>query len=211
MRFIDHIFPNTCGICGKINKDSLCSSCRVKLKPILEAKIEEISNKNFLYLAYLFKYSGIIREKIISYKFKDHSYLYKTFSKIITKNEKICRFIKNYDIIIPVPIHKKRFRQRGYNQSELIAREISRTLEIPMERDALAKVENNTAQSKLTKLERIDNAKNVYAIKNTENIRGKAVLLLDDIYTTGSTANECSKMLKQAGASEVAVLAIAKD
>ena len=72
-------------------------------------------------------------------------------------------------------------------------------------------MKNNTAQSTLTKLERIENAKNVYAIKNTENIRGKAVLLLDDIYTTGSTANECSKMLKDAGASEVTVLAIAKD
>ena len=210
-QIINYIFPNVCGICGKIDKTSLCPSCRVKLKPFLKAKVQKIRDKNFLYLAYLFKYSGIIREKLISYKFNDHSYLYKTFSKIIIKNKKICRFIKKYDIIIPVPIHKKRFSQRGYNQSELIAREISKTLEISMERDILVKTKNNIAQSSLTKLERMQNAKNVYDIINANKIKNKKILLIDDIYTTGSTANECSKMLRQEGASEIAVLVIAKD
>lgn len=210
-QIINYIFPNVCGICGKIDKNSLCPSCRVKLKPILKAKIQKIRGKNFLYLAYLFEYSGIIREKLISYKFRDHSYLDKTFSKIIIKNKKICRFIKKYDIIIPVPIHKKRFRQRGYNQSELIARKVSQALEIPMETGILIKDKNNIAQSTLTKMERMQNAKNVYSVSNPSKIKNKKILVIDDIYTTGSTAEECSKMLKQAGASEIAVLVIAKD
>ena len=210
-QIISYIFPNVCGICGKICENSLCPSCSVKLKKIAKYEIESISNKNFSYLAYLFKYSGIIREKLIVYKFKDHSYLYKTFSKIIIKNKKICRFIKSYDIIISVPIHKKRFRQRGYNQSELLAREISRNLEVPIEKEVLIKTKNNNAQSTLNKSERIKNTIDVYAIINSEKVKNKKVLLVDDIYTTGSTANECSRMLKQAGASEIAVLTIAKD
>ena len=210
-QIINYIFPNVCGICGKIDQDSLCPKCRLKIKQIISPKIEKMGNKNFQYLAYLFKYSGIIREKIISYKFRDHSYLYETFSKIIIKNKKICRFIKNYDIIISVPIHKKRFKQRGYNQSELIAREISKTLGIPVERDVLVKVKNNTAQSTLNRAERVKNTINVYSINNIPKIKNKKVLLIDDIYTTGSTANECSRMLKQAGIAEIAVLTIAKD
>ena len=201
-QIISYIFPNVCGICGKICENSLCPSCSVKLKKIAKYEIESISNKNFSYLAYLFKYSGIIREKLI---------VYKTFSKIIIKNKKICRFIKSYDIIISVPIHKKRFRQRGYNQSELLAREISRNLEVPIEKEVLIKTKNNNAQSTLNKSERIKNTIDVYAIINSEKVKNKKVLLVDDIYTTGSTANECSRMLKQAGASEIAVLTIAKD
>ena len=96
-------------MCGRINKNNLCPQCKIKLKEITKANIIKVKNKNFTYLAYLFKYDGIIREKILKYKFKDSAYLYKTFSEIIIKNKKMCGFIKKYDIIIPVPIHKKRY------------------------------------------------------------------------------------------------------
>lgn len=210
-KILQLIFPNVCGICGRINKNNLCPKCTVKLKKLIKANIIKVKNKNFSNLAYLFKYGGIIREKIIKYKFKDQAYLYETFAKIITKNKKICGFIKKYDIIIPVPIHKKRFKQRGYNQSELLARKIAKTLEIPMAKDVLIKDINNTPQSKLSKIERKNNAIGVYKTINIHKIKHKRIILIDDIYTTGSTANECSKMLKQAGASEIAVLTIAKD
>lgn len=210
-KILDIIFPSVCGICGKIDKNSLCPKCKIKLKEIEKAKILKVKNKNFTEHAYLFKYNGIIREKIIGYKFKDNSYLYKTFAEIIIKNKKICGFIKKYDIIIPVPIHKKRRKERGYNQSELIAKEIAKTLEINIEDNALCKIKNNKAQMLLAKCDREKNIKDVYEIINLQKIQNKKVLLLDDIYTTGSTANECSRMLKEAGASKVSVLTIAKD
>lgn len=205
------LFPKVCGICGKIAPTPICLYCRRKIELLIESNIVNVHNKYFEKQAYMFNYNGIIREKLINYKFNEQAYLNETFADIIIKNEKICRFIKNYDIIIPVPIHRKRYKERGYNQTELIAVRVAKNLGILVAKDVLLKEINNKPQSELTKNEREQNAKNVYRIQNEQKIRNKAILIMDDIYTTGNTVNECSKMLKQAGASEIAVLTIAKD
>lgn len=160
---------------------------------------------------YSFHYDGRIREKIIQYKFEEKSYLYDFFAKCILKNEKICKMIKSYDIIIPIPIHKKRYNIRGYNQSTLIAKKMAEILKIEMMDDCLYKNVNTIEQSKLNKNKRKHNVKNVYSIKNSEKIKDKKIILFDDIYTTGSTANECARILKKAGVKDVVVLTIAKD
>lgn len=127
-------------------------------------------------------------------------------------NKKIVDFINNYEIILPVPIHKKRLNGRGYNQSELLAREISRKLKnIQFFNKLLIKTENNVAQSTLTKDERILNVKNIYKVQNNNLIREKSIILLDDIYTTGNTVNECSRLLKENGAREIGIFTISKD
>jgi len=205
------LFPNVCSICDKVNNDSLCSKCYGKLKKITKYRLIKHKDKCFDEQLYLFKYEGIIREKIIQYKFYEKSYMYKTFAKIILKNEKKCSFFKSYDIIIPVPIHKKRKNKRGYNQSTLIAREISKSLDIICMENILYKKINNTMQSALNEKQRKENVKNVYAIKNIENIKNKNIILFDDIYTTGSTVSECAKLLKQNGANKILVLTLAKD
>lgn len=205
------LFPMTCGICGKIVSTPLCARCKQKIEGLSVANIINVYNKSFSKQAYMFKYQGVIREKIINYKFNEQAYLNETFANIIIKNEKVCRFIKNYDIIIPVPIHRKRYKERGYNQTELIIRKVAKMLGISLEIDVLIKVVNNKKQSELNKNEREQNIKNVYIVQNEQKIRNKAILIFDDIYTTGNTVNECGKMLKQAGASEIAVLTIAKD
>ena len=161
---------------------------------------------------YLFKYEGVIRSKIISYKFDDNPYLYKTFCEIFVKNKKVCGFLQNYDIIIPVPMYRKKKNKRGYNQSELIAKEIARRLgNIEFKNDILIKIKNTPKQSSLNKEQRMINLKNVYKVHNELFIKNKNVLIFDDIYTTGSTANECAKTLKEAGAKNIAILTIAKD
>ena len=205
------LFPTVCGICGKIGPKPLCSICSKKIEGLSCITVQKVHNKNFSKQAYLFKYGGIIREKLINYKFNEQSYLHETFANIIIKNEKICRFIKNYDIIIPVPIHRKRYKQRGYNQTELIARKIAKNLDITVVTDVLVKEKNNKPQSDLTKTEREQNIKNVYRVQNSQKINNKTILIIDDIYTTGNTVKECSRMLQQAGASQIAVLTIAKD
>lgn len=75
---------------------------------------------------YIFCYDGIIRKLILDYKFNDKAYIYNTFIYFILKNEKICTQIKKYDIIIPVPISNKRYKERGYNQSSLFAKKLAR-------------------------------------------------------------------------------------
>ena len=168
-------------------------------------------NKYFKELISILKYEGLIRDKILQYKFEDKAYIYKTFAKIVLKNKKVCGLLKKYDIIIPVPIHKKRKLQRGYNQTQLIAKEISKNIDIKLCNNVLVKNKNTIAQSKLNKNKRKQNIKGAFKALNVQNIQGKSVLLFDDIYTTGSTANECSKILKEAGAKTVGVLTIAKD
>jgi len=160
---------------------------------------------------YLFLYTGIMREKILQYKFKEQTYLANMILEFCIKNEKLYRFFKKYDIICSVPISKSRKRKRGYNQSELIAKKISKITLLHFEKNIIMKVKNNTPQSKLNKKQRQENVKNVYKIQNQQKIKNKNILLFDDIYTTGATVNECAKVLKNAGCKNVGVLTIAKD
>ena len=160
---------------------------------------------------YLFQYEGEIRKNILDLKFNEKNYKYEAFVKILKNHKKMCSKIKKYDIIIPVPISKKRQKSRGYNQSALFAKEISKILSVKYDENILIKVKDNIAQSQLSKEDRIINIKNVYHIKNKEKIIDKKILILDDIYTTGSTVNECSRILKDNSAKNVGILVIAKD
>lgn len=202
---LDFLFPPACGVCEKIGEGYLCKNCYQELQ---KYRIKtNIRTERF----HLLKYEGIIREKMIAYKFGDKSYLYNLFYKILIDDKSACEFLKSYDIIIPVPIHKKRKWQRGYNQSELIARKISSELKIPIVTDVLKKQINTLPQSTLDKMDRAKNAQNVYNVENRLKILNKKVLIFDDIYTTGATAQECKKVLKIAGANKVGVMTIAKD
>ena len=208
--FLNFIFPNVCGFCGKINKDFLCKDCEEKIDFMINQKMHFKLSKNYEKYLCVFPYEGEIREKILDYKFKDKSYIYKTFSKIILKSKKICSYLEKYDIITDVPIHKKRKSQRGYNQSELIAKEIGKNIKNLEYKKTLKKVKNNVRQSSLNHIKREDNVRNAYQIINKEIIFNKKIVLFDDIYTTGSTVNECSRVLKENGAKEILILTLAK-
>ena len=210
---LKYIYPPKCGICGKLDKEYLCKRCQKMLENETIWEIKQNVNPYIFFQEFIsiFKYQGIIREKIIDYKFNEKSYLYKTFVNFLLKNQKVFEKIESYDKIIPVPISSKRKKERGYNQSLLIAREISKKTEIQLQLDCLVKTRNTIEQSKLNKQEREKNAQNVYELKNKEIIKNKKILLLDDIYTTGNTANSCCKILKQAKPKKIGVIVLAKD
>ena len=201
-----------CAFCGKIDENFLCEECNKKFERITNVHIQKYKNKTYAEHIYMFKYTDIRRE-ILEYKFDDKSYYYKTISQVFFKNKKICEILKTYDIIIPVPIHNKRRKERGYNQSELIARAISKALGIPIVKNVLVKIKNTVPQSSLNKVQRAENAKGVYSAKNHTKLRNKKILLIDDIYTTGSTLNECANALIQKGIKreQIGVLTLAKD
>ncbi len=209
------IYPKVCGICEKICKEALCKKCEVALEKYKIDNIKNCTNNkkvHFDYCINMLKYESIIREKIIDFKFNEKTYLYKTFAKIMLKDEKICRFLqKQYDIIIPVPMHKYKRRLRGYNQTELIAKELAQNLRIPIDTKSFAKIKCTETQSTLTKSKRNENVKGAYEVLEENNIIDKNIILFDDIYTTGSTLNECSKILKKAGARSIIALTLAKD
>ncbi len=211
---LELIYPSVCGICEKIEKEYLCEECKEKLKKYCINEIEDCKEKKRVYYDYkikILRYENIVREKIIEYKFNEKTYLYNTMEKIILNDEKICSFLKKYDIIIPVPMYKKRKQSRGYNQTELISKKLAKDLKIESSNKVLRKVIDTKKQSTLTKKERIKNVENAFNVVNSESIENKNVILLDDIFTTGSTLNECSRMLKLAGTKEIAILTIAVD
>lgn len=199
-----------CGVCGKPST-YLCKKCEKKLSSYLFFKKDEYIEKYFTNHFYLFRYEGVIRNLILNYKFNEKPYLYKTLLSFLKKCEKEYLQIDFYDIIVPVPISKKRKLERGYNQSDLVAKELANFLNLNLESHILLKNKNNKVQSSLDKIEREENVKGVYILKKINNIIDKNVLLVDDIFTTGATLNECSKILKEAGASQVDVFTIAKD
>ena len=201
-----------CAFCGKIDENFLCEKCNKKFEKLTNVHIKKYKNKTYAEHIYMFKYTDIRRE-ILEYKFDDKAYYYKAISQVFLKNKKICEILKTYDIIIPVPIHNKRRQERGYNQSELIARAISKTLGIPIVKNVLVKIKNTVPQSSLNKVQRAENANGVYSAKNHTKLRNKKILLIDDIYTTGSTLNECANALIQKGIKreQIGVLTLAKD
>lgn len=214
---LNFIYPSVCGVCKKVCDTPICNNCMNRLhKDNIDGRKVYIQTKDRFIdeHIYLFRYTGIIRKLMIQYKFKEESYLYKSFSYMILKDEKIMKYIKKYDYIVPIPIHKKRKKQRGYNQSELILKDINKNEKtIKFEKDILIKIKNVKPQSSLNKTERKINILDAYKIdeRKIEKIKDADILLFDDIFTTGSTANECAKILKKYEARKVAILTIAKD
>lgn len=219
-------FPPKCGICGKLD-DFICKNCYNMIKEY------EIDKNEYSDIFFMYKYEKIIRDLLIKYKFNDASYLYKTFAKCIIKNEKAYNFLSSYDIIIPVPLHWKRKLERGYNQAELIANELGKLINkeniyrfniksklnlkikelkvIEVSSNILIKQVNIKPQSEQNIENRRKNVKGVYNVHNPSKINGKRIVILDDIYTTGSTCNECKKELMKYNPAEVGIFTIAKD
>ena len=208
---LEYIFLPSCGICNKLGEGYLCEKCEKELEKYKINLNNEENIDNYIEKLHVFKYEKMIRKLIIQYKFNEKSYLYKTFCELIIKNKKVFDFIKSYDIIIPVPIHKTRIRKRGYNQSELIAKELAKKLNIGYNKKVLIKVKKNKPQSILNKKERKENTENVYKIINKEKIYDKKILIFDDIYTTGATINACIKEIEKAKVKKIGVLTLAKD
>lgn len=232
---LDIIFPPTCIICGKLNNDYICTNCEKRLKKYKKFNIidnqklikdkyninlENFRQKFYFYnnnkyywekLLYCFDYKGIIRKCIIKYKFNNKPYISNFFVNQILNNKKASEILKLYDIIIPVPMDKNKKLKRGYNQTELITRIISKKTGILENTNIVFKPRQIKTQSMLDKKSRKLNIKDAYLVNNTINIKNKKVILFDDIYTTGATVNEISKKLKEAGVKEILVLVIAKD
>lgn len=207
---LSFLFPQKCIFCKKYG-EVICDKCIKRVEKYETIKVIKYKNKNLDYLIYFFKYEKIIRKLILQYKFFNKPIISEMFSKIILKNEKICGILKFYDIIIPVPMHKYKKQCRGYNQTELFSKQIANKLCITYNENILVKVKNNVRQSSLNLENRENNVKNVFKIIDENEIKNKNVILVDDIYTTGATLEECTKELKDAGCKTVLGLVIAKD
>jgi ComF family protein len=114
------------------------------------------------------------------------------------------------DAVLPVPLHRRRLRERGFNQALLLARPLARHLGCPVIKRALVRTRYTSQQTLLPMNKRWDNVRNAFAVRRPGTVRGLKLLLVDDVMTTGRTADECAKALKQAGAAGVAVLTLCR-
>ena len=157
------------------------------------------------------RYTGKLKDAILLYKYRRFQVLGRDFARLmhrtLGREESIWW---EASVIIPVPLHKKRKKERGFNQAQGIAEELARLKRIELDEGVLVKVKNVPPQTLLEIEEREKNVSGVFRVVGEEKIKGKIVLLVDDVYTTGSTVKECSLVLREAGAKEVRVLTLAQ-
>lgn len=233
--FLELLYPekNTCFICNVydelINEKYICANCEKKFKKIMPPVCIKCSkpidydssnclcpdcsvyDRSFEMSKSPFLYEGIIKDGIYNFKYYNKPYFYKLFGNLLLNFMNDIDYI-SFDYITSVPLHKSKMRTRGYNQSELIAKFLSDKLFIPYV-DVLKRIKKTTKQSQQSKEERRKNTKGAFIIKSPHkygNIKNSNVLLVDDVYTTGSTADECSKTLLHFGVSKVYVITIAR-
>lgn len=180
-KILNFLFPPVCGLCLKNEENYICSKCldklNIKLK-ILKNEIDGVKY-NLYFISY---YKDYMKKLLIDYKFNNKSYLYKTFSNIIIKENNLYKILKSYDIITPVPMSKSRQSIRGYSQTELIINEIAKRLKINSFQ-ILEKVRENKIQSKLCFTDRRNNVKNVFKVNNKfKNMIKQKILLYLMIY-----------------------------
>lgn len=222
------LYPDICPFCGRIlkrgRKEQICPVCQFKLPYIYEPRCKKcgkpVSKDQQEYcwdcehhrhyyergLA-VWEHQPIVARSLYQFKYHNRRIYSRFFAKEMVRSYKSIIHNWNIDLIVPIPISKKRKRQRGYNQAELIARDLGILMGIPVESCGLVRIKDTVAQKKLDVQERKRNLFRAFAWRREKKLRGN-VLLIDDIYTTGNTIDAAAKILKEAGAIKVYFLTV---
>lgn len=210
------VFPPKCIFCGSIldlgSELHICDSCYKKIDFIGDICWRPAGTdweQSCDAVVSVCRYNGIVKHSLIKYKFYNKPGYYRTFARLLAKYIFMVTNSTKFDIIISVPLHKSREAKRGYNQARLISRALSGITGIRDASGLLVRVRNTNAQSLLDRRNRHENIRDAFSVTKDSLVKGKNILLIDDIMTTGSTINECAKTLKKAGARTVAAAVIA--
>jgi ComF family protein len=229
---LDVILPPICHICHSFIPDAgrlhICPSCQDHL-PLVSSPLCSLcgipfagTGNNHRCGACLthpphfdaaragFLYEGAIRDLIHSFKYNQRTQL--RYPLALLAMEGVNRVVTDHKphLIVPVPLHRSRLRQRGFNQAVLLGRVISQQLSLPMLPDAMIRTRRTEPQIELSATERRMNVKGAFTVGRTDSVAGMRILLLDDVMTTGSTMDECARELKKAGAEAVIAATIAR-
>jgi len=190
-----------CSICGipfaGVGENHCCSGCMTK-RPAFD-----IARAPFVY-------EGGVKELLHSFKYTPKPHLRKPLALLITNGLEKCSGEVTPDMIVPVPLHRKKIRQRGFNQAILLGEMISKDWKIRLERNVLQRIRWTEPQVNLSGDDRRKNVIGAFAIAPGISLTGNSILLIDDVFTTGSTLNECAKTLKNAGAEKVYAVTVAR-
>ncbi len=224
------IYPPRCQICGKgfalFEYGVLCDNCAAGIKlnnpPFCKrcgipgehkGGICEDCNR----AAYHFSanhavsiYDGMMRECIHKFKYKSGLALEGLFADLMSEFAGQYMDMTRYDWLAPVPLHSVKERERSFNQSLILSVNLSKRFGIPVLRKGLVRVRPGRPQMTLSKEKRLEDIKGAFKIKDPRVVKDRSVLIVDDVFTTGATANECSRVLKEAGAGPVEVFTLAR-
>jgi ComF family protein len=199
LQFIEDPFCKTCGIpfSFEISNDSLCAACMER-----EASFDRSRSA--------VTYNDASRKLVLAFKYGDRLHTVHTFVPWMIRAGQ--ELLDRADVIIPVPLHRRRLRERRFNQSALLAQEIAKAIGQNYIPDALLRIRHTLPQKGLKAKERDKNVRGAFVVNDSHHshLRDKNILLIDDVFTTGSTLNECARVLKAAKAASVSVLTIAR-
>ena len=191
-------FPKS-GVC-------ICRSC-LQAADKFSSKAIFRGSDNLKFVISAFPYSGLLRDAFAQYKFNGEISYGNIFSKLLMQKLALLIDKNDFDMLIPVPLSELRFKERGFNQSALIAKQLAEAFKIPYSENMLFRIRNTKKQSLLSSAERFENVKNAF-MADQRKTAGKSILIFDDIYTLGVTMNECAASLLNAGARSVSGISL---
>src|SRR5215217_4371552 len=218
------LYPPVCTICGSTVRagDYLCNDCEAKTIRIVPPFCQKCSEAfegsishaftcancahrtmHFDAAVAAYRGRGVVRQIIHEFKYARQIHLQHLVARWLCAaldDERLRG--RKFDVIVPVPLHASRQRERGFNQAKLIAQLLGAHTSIPV-KPLLVRVRYTTTQTALDRAERMENLHNAFRLRKNADVRGLRVLLIDDVLTTGSTLNECARVLKRAGAISV--------
>lgn len=226
------LFPRICSFCDSFGADpvyGLCDDCAGELRKVAPPvclhcglPFPGLSQDRPNYCGrclsnpppyskarYAVLYEGGLRKGLLRFKYGGALYVSPTLAAILTDAFQASFVAEEFDTIIPVPIHRKRLLDRGFNQALILAKRLSGTIGIPVDAASFVKTRDTAPQVGLSRSERERNVRGSFGVSRPAVIRAKRILLLDDVATTGTTISEASRTLAASGASRVEVLVLA--
>ncbi len=214
-------FPDLCHACGDVllnGEKIICTFCygdlpytdfhTYKNNPLARQLWGRVDIEAAMALLY-FKKASKVQTIIHHIKYKKQTSVGLTMGRLIGDRLSQSFYFKNIDYIVPVPLHPKKAKKRGYNQSRLLANGIAEVLDLPIREDLLIRTEERNSQTHRNRYDRFENMMEVFCVLNREEVIGKSILLVDDVLTTGSTIEACSLKLLESGAATINVAALA--
>ncbi len=199
---IRYIAAPICPACGApapegAGAETLCGDCLTAPKPFHLARSVAV-------------FAGVLLEIIHRFKYRRHPELGRFLGRLMTERACAGVQVRDYSVIVPVPLHVRRLRERGFNQSLLLARAVAARYGVPVDFLSLKRERDTPPQTTMGRRERQANIRGAFRVADGNIIRDRSVLLIDDVYTTGSTLAECARALLDSGAARVGVLTLAR-
>lgn len=221
---LDLVYPPFCVICKRPAEQHMCEECIEKITliefpycrrcgaPSDSTFCRACDGREFVFDSAhcVAIFEGVLREAIHSLKYGCFAAVADPLGDLMARRLSRTTLPGKVDCVVPVPIHRSRMLRRGFNQAGELASRICANLPLPLHKNVLCQARKTKHQVDLTEEERVTNVRGAFAVRNAPKIAGKRVMLVDDVFTTGSTLNEAASVLRSAGAKAVHVYALAR-